>query len=138
MLLVWHPFWTRRQKRASVRCQPWRRVEIVPSWSNMAWRMLNWVGSWHFTVLYNLIDANRQVFRLRLGEQDKGVGYLDSYETLINYARSTTTCGGLEVKTYLVKKDYPNGVKVTDEQMEQLCLKAHTTQPARNYTLNPR
>ena len=63
---------------------------------------------------------------------------LDSYEAVLKYARSTTTCGGLEVKAYLVKKDYPNGVKIMDEQMEQLCLKAHTTQPARNYTLKPR
>jgi len=42
------------------------------------------------------------------------------------------------VKAYLVKKDYPNGMKVTDEQMEQLRIKAHATQPARNYTLKPR
>ena len=40
------------------------------------------MGTWHFTVLYNLIEANRQVFRLRLGEQNRGVGYLDAYETL--------------------------------------------------------
>ena len=40
------------------------------------------MGAWHFTVLYNLIDANREVFRLRLGEQNRGVGYLDAYETL--------------------------------------------------------
>ncbi len=63
---------------------------------------------------------------------------LDSYETVLNYARSTTTCGGLKVKAYLVRKDYPKGVKVTDEQMKQLCLKDHVTQPARNYTLKPR
>ena len=63
---------------------------------------------------------------------------LDSYETVLNYARSTTTCGGLKVKAYLVRKDYPKGVKVTDEQMKQLCLNAHITQPARTYTLKPR
>ena len=36
-----------------------------------------------------------------------------------------------------MRKDYPKGVKVTDEQMKQLCLKDHVTQPARNYTLKP-
>ncbi len=40
------------------------------------------MGKWHFTALYNFIDSDRQVFRLRLGEQNRGVGYLDSYETL--------------------------------------------------------
>lgn len=40
------------------------------------------MGKWHFTVLYNFIESDRQVFRLRLGEQNRGVGYLDSYETL--------------------------------------------------------
>jgi hypothetical protein len=40
------------------------------------------MGDWHFTVLYNRIEADRQVFRLRLGEQNRGVGYLDKYETL--------------------------------------------------------
>jgi len=63
---------------------------------------------------------------------------LDSYETVLNYARSTTTRGGLKVKAYLVRKNYPKGVKVTDEQMKELCIKPHVTQPERNYTLKPR
>ena len=40
------------------------------------------MGKWHFTVLYNLIESDQQVFRLRLGEQNRGVGYMDAYETL--------------------------------------------------------
>jgi hypothetical protein len=63
---------------------------------------------------------------------------LDSYETVLNYVRSTTTCSGLKVKAYLVRKQYLKGVKVTDEQMEQLRLEPHALQPARNYTLKPR
>ena len=45
---------------------------------------------------------------------------LDSYETILNYIRTTTTTTGLEVKAYLVTTDYPTGVKITDEEMAQL------------------
>ena len=62
---------------------------------------------------------------------------LHSYQTILNYARSTTTSIGLEVKAYLVKKHYPEGVKISDEQIAQLRLERHTTQPERNYTLLP-
>jgi hypothetical protein len=40
------------------------------------------MGKWHFTALYNRIEANRESFRLRLGEQNRGVGYLAKYETI--------------------------------------------------------
>ena len=63
---------------------------------------------------------------------------LDSYETIINYARSTSTSTGLEVKAYLVHTDYPKGVAITKEQMKQLSIERHDTQPTRNYTLLPR
>jgi hypothetical protein len=39
------------------------------------------MGPWHFTALYNFIESDEPVFRLRLGEQNRGVGYLDAYET---------------------------------------------------------
>lgn len=63
---------------------------------------------------------------------------LDSYETIVNYVRSTTTATGLRLKAYLVRTNYPKGVKITKEQMKQLHLRAHDTQPKRNYTLSPR
>jgi hypothetical protein len=63
---------------------------------------------------------------------------LDSYETLIKYARSTTTSTALKVRAYLVRKDYRNGVKITDKEMAKLRLRPHDTQPARNYTVSPR
>jgi len=63
---------------------------------------------------------------------------LDSYETILNYASTTRTATGLEVTAYLVNNDYPTGVKVSDQAMEQLHLRPHDTQPTRNYTLNPR
>ncbi len=63
---------------------------------------------------------------------------LDSYETILNYASTTRTSTGLRVNAYLVNTDYPQGVKVSDREMEQLQLRPHDTQPTRNYTLSPR
>lgn len=63
---------------------------------------------------------------------------LDSYQTILNYARTTRTSTGLEVRAYLVKTDYPKGVKVSKEERDRLRVHPHDTQPARNYTLSPR
>ena len=63
---------------------------------------------------------------------------LDSYETILNYIATTTTTTGLSVKAYLVPTDYPTGVKISDEEMAELQLRLHDTQPARNYTISPR
>lgn len=63
---------------------------------------------------------------------------LDSYETILNYARTTTTTTGLQIKAYLVRTDYATGVKISDPEMDALHLRLHETQPARNYTLSPR
>lgn len=62
---------------------------------------------------------------------------LDSYETILKYARTTTTATGLKVKAYLVQKTYPKGVKITDDQMAEVRLHKHDVQPNRNYTLSP-
>ncbi len=63
---------------------------------------------------------------------------LDSYQTILEYARSTTTSTGLRVKAYLVGKHYAKGVSVSDPVMAQLRLHRHSTQPERNYTLSHR
>jgi len=63
---------------------------------------------------------------------------LESYETILQYARSTTTKAGLRVKAYLVEKAYETGIKIDKNQMDALRIEAHDTQPARNYTLRPR
>lgn len=63
---------------------------------------------------------------------------LESYETIVNYARSTSTSTGLKVKAYVVRKHYPKNVKVTNREMEDLRLESHAIQPTRNYTLRPR
>ena len=63
---------------------------------------------------------------------------LDSYQTILNYLRTTTTTTGLKVKAYLVTANYPTGTKITDQEMAQLHIRPHETQPARNYTVSPR
>ena len=63
---------------------------------------------------------------------------LVSYDTILNYARTTTTTTGLQVKAYLVDTNYPKGQRVSDDAMHALNLQPHDTQPRRNYTLTPR
>jgi hypothetical protein len=43
---------------------------------------------------------------------------LQSYETILNYARTTRTASGLQVKAYRVRTHYPKGVKISDQQMD--------------------
>ena len=62
---------------------------------------------------------------------------LDSYDTILNYASTTRTSTGLAVKAYLVNTDYPKGVKISDQAMDELHLRPHDTQPTRNYTISP-
>ena len=63
---------------------------------------------------------------------------LDSYETILNYARTTSTATGLKIKAYFIDKDYPKGIKISDQAMRELQLRPHDIQPRRNYTLTPR
>jgi len=63
---------------------------------------------------------------------------LNSYETILKYIRTTRTTTGLRVRSSLVRKEYVKGVKISGDQMAQLRIKNHSTQPVRNYTLRPR
>lgn len=62
---------------------------------------------------------------------------LDSYETVLNYIRTTTTQTGLRVRARLVRKHYAKGQKISDTEMAQLRLTRHKTNPDWNYTLAP-
>jgi hypothetical protein len=62
---------------------------------------------------------------------------LDSYGTILNYIRRTTTAQGLMVTACLIRKNHSTGIKVTDEQMKQLHIVKHATLPRWNYTLSP-
>ena len=63
---------------------------------------------------------------------------LDSYETVLNYIRTTTTSTGLKVKAHLVDQHYDKGVKIADSQMRDLPVTSHDSLPSWNYTLAPR
>lgn len=62
---------------------------------------------------------------------------LESYETVINYIRTTKTSGGLRVSACLVRNNYQKGEKISKAQMQQLVLTPHKTLSGWNYTLAP-
>jgi len=63
---------------------------------------------------------------------------LVSYETVVNLIGATRTSAGLRVKAKLDVKEYEAGVKISDEDMGQLMIRAHPTHPNWNYTIRPR
>ncbi|MGH9718967.1 MAG: ISAzo13 family transposase [Bryobacteraceae bacterium] len=63
---------------------------------------------------------------------------LVSYETVINLIGATRTATGLRVRVKLDTRSYEPGVKISDEEMEQINLRTHPTNPAWNYTISPR
>ena len=60
---------------------------------------------------------------------------LTSYNKALGYINSTQTATGLAVNSYLVKKDYQTGIKITKEQMNSLNLNRHETCPQWNYDI---
>lgn len=62
---------------------------------------------------------------------------LDSFSTIQNYIRTTSTSTGLAVKAYIDKKQYAKGIKITDEQISRLNIKKHDTLQNWNYTISP-
>lgn len=62
---------------------------------------------------------------------------LESYETIINYIRTTKTATGLRVRAHLVRKLYKKGVKITDKKMEELCITKDEALPNWNYSIKP-
>ncbi len=62
---------------------------------------------------------------------------LDSLETILKYARTTTTSTGLHVRAHLVRRRYEKGIKVTDAQMRELAITKDEPLPMWNYTIGP-
>jgi len=62
---------------------------------------------------------------------------LDSHETILNYARTTSTRAGLRVRAHLVRRCYPKGVKITNAQMKALRITKDDALPKWNYTIAP-
>ena len=63
---------------------------------------------------------------------------LINYETIINLIGGTKTRTGLKVKAVLDTNEYETGIKVSDEQLDQVKLRRHKVHPAWNYTISPR
>jgi hypothetical protein len=63
---------------------------------------------------------------------------LVSYETVVNLIGATRTTAGLRVKAKLDLKAYEAGVKISDQDMDQLMIRSHTTHPIWNYTIRSR
>jgi len=62
---------------------------------------------------------------------------LRNYETVLKRIRKTTTSTGLTVDAVLHQTVYPKGVKIDDQQMDQINIHRHHTLPAWNYTIKP-
>lgn len=60
---------------------------------------------------------------------------LTSYQTALNFIRTTRTSTGLRVKALWVSKKYPKGEEVPENKMRNLPLHKHETFPHWNYTL---
>src|SRR6266478_3602856 len=60
-----------------------------------------------------------------------------NYETIINLIGATKTRAGLKVKALLDTNHYETGIKVSDEQLDEIQLSRHKVHPAWNYTISP-
>ena len=59
------------------------------------------------------------------------------YETVLNFIRTTKTAAGLKIRAASNNKQYPKGIKISDQQMQQITLKQHTLRPKWNYSISP-
>lgn len=66
----------------------------------------------------------------------RGTPLID-YETVLKYTRTTKTKTGLNVKAMLVNKRYKKGLKATKDEIEDLNIRYHKTNPDWNYTIYP-
>jgi hypothetical protein len=62
---------------------------------------------------------------------------LDSYQKILNFARSTSTSTGLSVTAYFDRHNYPTGLKPSTDEMARLQLERHDVLPKWNYTIHP-
>lgn len=63
---------------------------------------------------------------------------LRSFDDVLHYIRDTKTQTGLTVQAHLVTRTYEKGVKVPNQQMNQLYIHQHEVCPNWNYTIYPR
>ena len=63
---------------------------------------------------------------------------LTSYEVIVNLIAATTTSKGLKVKCVLDENEYPKGIKITKEEVEELGIIRDEFHGEWNYTFKPR
>ena len=63
---------------------------------------------------------------------------LVSFETVVKMISATKTQKGLRVKAVLDRSRYETGVKISEEQMQELNIQPHKQNPEWNYSLLPR
>jgi hypothetical protein len=62
---------------------------------------------------------------------------LRSFETVVNYARTTKTKTGLSVAARLVTKSYRSGKSIAEEDFKKIRIRHHDVFPQWNYTIFP-
>ena len=62
---------------------------------------------------------------------------LDSYQTMLNFIRTTSTQSGLSVHARLNRKKYQRGIQISHSQMQRVRLTGYTSNPRWNYSIAP-
>ncbi|MCC6472176.1 MAG: ISAzo13 family transposase [Burkholderiales bacterium] len=62
---------------------------------------------------------------------------LDSYDTILNYLRTTRTTTGLHLRAHLVRQHYPKGTTIPDTAMRDLPINNDPLLPRWNYVIRP-
>ena len=60
---------------------------------------------------------------------------LETWDTILNCIKTTTTKTGLRVQSSLVEKTYNTGIKISDKQMAALRIRHDAALPKWNYTI---
>ena len=63
---------------------------------------------------------------------------LESYETILKHIRTTKSASGFCCQARLDKRAYATGVRISKEEMANLCIEKHKLFPHWNYTIRPR
>jgi len=62
---------------------------------------------------------------------------LETVETVVNLIGATTTAAGLKIRAGLDRNRYPKGLRVTDDEMEALNVRAGRARGQWNYRITP-
>jgi transposase len=62
---------------------------------------------------------------------------LETHEIVVNLIGSTRTTEGLEVHAWLDERDYLKGKKISDAELDEVCIRRNTFQGDWNYEIHP-